>query len=122
MQRQGQLSDLVQQQRAATCLLEQARLVPGGSRERSTDMPEQLRLEQALRDRGAVDGDERGRHAGARPMNRLRDDFLAGPALTSDEDGRPVLRHARHELQGVLHRGTRGHDRPGAGSGVELCL
>jgi len=69
---------------AAARLLEQSRLVRARARERAAHVPEQLRLEQRLGDRGAVDADERLARARAGAMNRPRDDFLPRAALARD--------------------------------------
>src|SRR5205814_2092406 len=82
LQRQRHIADLVEEERAAAGELEATlpRLRRAG--EGAFHMPEQLRLEQVLRDRGAVHGDERSQRASRQPMHRLRDELLPGPALT----------------------------------------
>ena len=59
LQRQGQLPDLIQVDRAIVRTLELARLPPVRARERPLLVAEELRLEKTGRDRGAVDLDER---------------------------------------------------------------
>ena len=54
-----QLADLVEEERAAVGALERARRVAIGAGERAAHVAEQLALEQARRDRAAVDDDER---------------------------------------------------------------
>ena len=55
----ARVGDLVQQDRAALCLLEHAFVIGDGPREGSTGVPEQLRLQERLGKRTAVDRDER---------------------------------------------------------------
>jgi len=47
---------------------------------------EQFTFEQRLRQRGAVDRDERVRDARTQPVQRTRHQFLARPALAQDQD------------------------------------
>ena len=54
--------------------------------ERAARVPEELRLEQVLGDRAAVDRDEPVRAARAGVMDRARDDLFAGARLAGDED------------------------------------
>src|SRR2546422_7535335 len=110
LKRQRQLADLVEQQRAAVRLVEQARPVSRGARERPLHVAEKLGLEQRVGDRGAVHRDERLRRSRARPMDRLRDDLLTGAALAGDEHRGLVLRHAGDELQGLTHRPALGDE------------
>jgi hypothetical protein len=51
-------------------------------------VPEQLALDELFRDRGTIDLDERLRRAGAGRVQRTRDQLLAGPILSHDEDPR----------------------------------
>ena len=59
LRRQRHLGDLVEQQRAAVGRLEAAVAALDRAGERAALVAEQLRLEQRLRERRAVDGDER---------------------------------------------------------------
>ena len=61
LQRQRQVADLVEEQRAAMRQLELARLARDRAGERALLVAEELGLEQRLGNRGAVDGDERRR-------------------------------------------------------------
>ena len=74
LQRQRQLADLVEKQRAVVGVLEQADLGVGGAGERAAHVAEQLALEQRLDDGGAVDGDRAADRvagpAGAAPWRR----------------------------------------------------
>ena len=63
LQRQRQLADLVEEERAAVGRLEETRLVADGAGEGALHVAEELGLEQVLRDRRAVDRDEGARSA-----------------------------------------------------------
>ena len=69
-------------------------------------MPEQLALEQAVRDSRAVDGDERRPPSRRLEMNRARHQLLAGAALAAQQNGRVVGDHASDQLVNFLHRGA----------------
>src|SRR5262249_26515322 len=58
LQRRAHRADFVEQQRALVRLLEASLAGADGARERATDVAEELRLEQRLWNRAAVDGDE----------------------------------------------------------------
>ena len=79
LQRQRDVADLVEEQRAAVGQLD---LAVGGldrAGERALLVAEQLALEQVLGDRRAIDGDELAL-AAARFVNRAGEQFLAGAA------------------------------------------
>ena len=82
---QAHLADLVHEQRSAVGQLQHARPVAKGAGEAAARMAEQLRLEERLRDTGTVEGDERGLRAPAGPVQPMGDDFLADPALSSNQ-------------------------------------
>src|SRR5690606_14608997 len=87
LQRQRQLADLVEEERAAVRLLEQARLVARRVGERAAPVPEELALEQVLGDGAAVDRDEGPRPARRPGVERAGDELLADAALAGDERG-----------------------------------
>lgn len=66
-------------------------------------MPEQLAFDQICRDRGGIDSHERARPAVAKFMDRLGNQFLAGPAFTGDEHGEIIAQHARDHPVDALH-------------------
>jgi len=86
---------------------------------------EQLRLDEVLRERRAVDGDERGVAARSAGMQRSCEQLLAGACLADDQNGRVTVRQqaggsSQHCLDGVAlahDRGERGlapvRSRPG---------
>src|SRR5207248_9272589 len=61
----GQLADLVEEERAGRGLREASVLLHDGARERAALVAEELALEDRLRDRRTIDGDERPLRAGA---------------------------------------------------------
>ena len=80
------MPDFVEEQRALVRLLEPALPVADGAGERAAHVAEQLRLEQRLRNRAAVERDEPVRAPRAVVVNRARDDFLAGAGFAGDEN------------------------------------
>src|SRR5213594_1671934 len=108
----GHLGDLVQEQRAAVGLFEEAELVDGGAGEGAPHVAEELGLEQRLGHRAAVHGHERARRARARVVDRLGDDLLVSPGLALDQERGVGRRDALHEVQDRLHgRGLRDQPR-----------
>ena len=97
------LADLVEQQRAALRLLEQAVLVAVRARERAAAIAEQLRLDQVLRNRGAVDLDEGALRAPAVVVQRVGDELLAGAVLALDEDVGLGVGHGGHQIEQLAH-------------------
>ena len=77
LQRGRRVADLVEQHRAAAGLLEHALVIRHGARERPALMAEQLRLEQRVGDRAAVDADKRLARARAVAVDRPGDQLLA---------------------------------------------
>ena len=84
--------------------LEQAGLVAHRPGEGAADVAEQLGFEQRLGQRRAVDRHERRRRARALIVDHPDDELLAGAALAVDQDGRVERRHARRQLEHLLHR------------------
>ena len=76
-----------------------------GAGERAAHVAEELRLEQRLGDRAAVDRHERPRRAPAVRVDRPRDELLAGAALADDEHGRRRRRRVRDLLVDRQHAG-----------------
>src|SRR5262249_19688517 len=89
------LADLIEEERSRISKLETSQAALGGAGERTLLVAEQLALEQGLRQRADVDGDERLAAAIRQEVNRAGDELLAGTALALDEDG---ARHGRHLL------------------------
>src|SRR5690606_23138635 len=85
LQRERHVADLVEEQGAAVGDLDLAGRLAHGARERALLEAEQLRLEQRLRDRGAVDRNERLLRARAQVVDRAREELLAGAALAEQQ-------------------------------------
>src|SRR5438132_435606 len=87
LQRRTHLADLVEEHRPVIGELELARLVLNRAGERAALEPEQLRLEQLGRQRGAIHLDERPVAAERGGIERPRDKLLADAALAAHEHG-----------------------------------
>src|SRR4029453_825084 len=79
------LADLVQEERAAGCALEETRPRAVGAREGTTVVAEKLGLEHARRQRLAVDGDEGLSPSVALVVDGARDELLPRAALAGDQ-------------------------------------
>ena len=81
------VADLVQQNRAAGCLLEFALAALAiGAGKGAGLVPEKLRFDERRWQRGSVDHNHRSVASGAEAMERIGDKLLAGPALAPDQD------------------------------------
>ncbi len=112
LERGGHLGDLVQEQRAAVGLFEQAELARGGAGEGPAHVAEELGLEQRLGHGPAVDGHERARRPRARVVDGLGDDLLAGAGFALDEERGVGRRDPLHEVEHRVH-GRRMRDQAG---------
>ena len=83
-----QLADLVEEERPAARHLEAPALELVRAGERAALVTEQLGFHKRVGQRGAIDGDERLLPAGTGVVDRVRDHFLAGTALTGDQHRR----------------------------------
>ena len=97
-----QLAHFIQEQAATVRVFHETRARANGAGERAARMSEQLSLDQFVGERRAVDGDEPAVPPRAQPMNRARNELLAGAALTFHEngkrrDGRPRHRFAERD-------------------------
>ena len=94
----AQLADLIEEEGSPVGQLEAA-LFPGlGAGEGTPLVAEQLGLDQRLRQRGAVDADERPIGPGRVMVQRVGDQLLAGAALTPDQHRRGRAHHLRDLL------------------------
>jgi hypothetical protein len=94
--------DFVEEQHAAAGLLDTTGLVGHRSCERAALVPEQLGLEQLIRQRRAVDRHERSLAPSRRMVNESRDHFLARARLAGEQDGRFGLGDARRLREHVF--------------------
>ena len=110
LQRQRHIADLVEEQRAARCRPEQPFAAADRAGKGALGMAEQFGLQQLLRQRAAVDGDERLAGARAGRVDRLRHHLFTGAALAVDQDADVGLRHHFHLLQQAQHQRAAGDD------------
>ena len=95
------LPHLVEKQRAAVGGFEQPLLGVDGAGEGALHVPEELRLQDRLGERAAVDGHERLGLAARLLVNLARRPFLAGARLAGDEHAGVGAGHARHQADHV---------------------
>ena len=113
MQRQGHVTDFVQQQGAAVGGIEQPFAVTVRPGKGPFAIPEQLAFEQVLRERGAVLHDEGLRTPWATVVNGPCDDFLARAGLSQQEHGVRAVHHAIDQLIGFAHHRAGADQGPG---------
>src|SRR5207245_8524176 len=104
LQLERNVADLVEEQRSPVRQLEPSDALPDGAREGAPLVAEQLALEKARRDGGAVDLDEGPLATPAQVVNRARDQLLPGARLAEDEHGRVRGRDRLHLVQHALQR------------------
>ena len=75
-----------------------------GAGEGPADMTEELALQQVLRNRGAVDGDEGHRRARALMMNQARQQLLSGAALGFKQNVCAAARRLPRLIQRLVQR------------------
>ena len=121
LDRRRHLADFVEEQHAAVGLLDASRLGADRAGERAALVAEQLRLEELIGQRRAVDRDERPVAAARAVVDEARDDFLAGARLAGEEHRRLGLRHARGLRQHVLPLPRMADDAAMAGARLELA-
>ena len=97
------VTDLIQEQRAPAGRGKEAVPPAIGARERAFLVAEELGLEQALGHRRAVHRQEPPPAPGARPVDRLRDELLAGAALPQQQHRGVALGHRADLAHGLLH-------------------
>ena len=117
---QRQVAHLVEEQRAAVGQLEAAEPPRDRPGEGPLLVAEQLRLEHAGGQRGAVDPHERARLAGAVDVDGARHHLLAGAGLAAQEDRRRGLRHLLDPRQHVPQRRRLADDGAEAERAVRL--
>ena len=98
------LADLVEEDRPLVRQLEAALALGDRAGERALLVPEQLTLEQRLRQRRAVDLDQRPAGEARVAVQHRRDQFLAGAGFAGDQHGRVGARDPPDRLVDLLHR------------------
>src|SRR3989442_14442123 len=81
-------------------------------RERALLVAEELRLDQGVRDRAAVDSDKRLLASSTQLMNRASDELLASARLALDENSQRGVGHLLDLLDDLLHLPVRAHQKP----------
>ena len=95
-----QVADLVEEHRSPLRRLEDAGAVALGAGERAPHVAEEVGQQQALRHRGAVDGDERRAATAAAAVDLARRELLASAALAEDQHRQVRRRQTGEPLQG----------------------
>ena len=109
LDRQRQLLEVLQKERAALGLVDLADGVADGTRERAPLVPEELALEERLGERRAVHGLERPVAPPGVDVHRPGHELLARAALAGEEDGGVGARQLLDAPEQLLH-GRRGAD------------
>ena len=113
---QGQIADLVEEERAALRRSQGADRALHGAGEGPALVAEQLRLGHLGGDRAAVDGHEGAGGSRRQLVDGARGDLLAGAALTVDEHGKARGRRPLEEIersaQGRITRDDSGQEHP----------
>ena len=98
------IADLVQEQSAAVGLLEAALALVDRAGERPLLVPEQLRFQQVVRQRRAVQLEQRPAGARRVVVDGAGDQLLAGAGFAPHQHRGVPLRHLPHLLEHPLHR------------------
>src|SRR5512135_1756886 len=121
LKRKGELPDLVEEERAAAGLLDQARPVGFRLGEGSPAVTEELALEERIRDRAAVDGDERVPFPAPPEVKKTRHQLLPGAALPGDQHRGVVILHLPRRADHLFHRAGGVEDLFRAGGLLDLA-
>src|SRR6266545_1437917 len=108
LHRRRELADLVEKKRASRRLGKPTLAPPDGSGEGTSLVAEKLGLENRLRDRRAVDGNEGSTRARAPLVDVASQELLAGAALAENEH----RRRRGGRLCGHVEDSTQGRTRP----------
>ncbi len=116
---QGDVADLVEEQRALVRQLEEALLRIHGAGEGALHVAEEVRLQEVVRERPGVDDDEGLVRARGVGVDGLGHQLLARSALADHEDGRARGRGLRDQAEHLLHARALAHDLGEAGLVLE---
>ena len=100
------LADFVQEERPSRSGFEDAETILHGPGKGAARVPEEFALEERVRKRAAVDGDEGSARARRGLVQPPRETLLADAALARNQDGGIKGRHARREGHQPEHGGT----------------
>src|SRR5262249_58829279 len=109
----GELTELVEEQRARVRLLEEAVAPLVGAGEGAALVAEEGGLGEAAADRAAVHRDERAAGARRRLVHQAREELLAGAALADEQNRRVAAGAAARELDGGAEAGVLADQRAG---------
>ncbi len=112
LERRRQLGDLVEEERSAVGLHEEAPARAVGAGEGAAGVAEELALQQVLRNRRAVDRHERAAASRRLGVDGPGENLLAGAALAGEQHRGLELCRALDELQHLDHDVRGGDDRP----------
>src|SRR5262249_10036369 len=115
LHRRWDVADLVEEERPAVRQLEASFPLADRTGVRALLVPEQLTLQERLRQGGAIDGDQVARPFGGL-VNRSGHFFLAGPRLSLDQDCGGAFGDAVDQLEYRAHRRAAANDVPMARS------
>src|SRR5205807_714824 len=119
---EGKVDNLIEEQASALCKLELPRLSLICAGERALLIAEELRLDQGIRYRAAVDGDERLLASVTELMDRPSNKFLASAGLALDEDSERGVGHLLDLPDNLLHLPTWVHQKPQRAVDDLACL
>src|SRR5260370_5311149 len=100
---EAHVSDLVHEERAAMRRLEKPLSVFVSAGESSLHITEEFGLQESLRERAAVNGDERGLGPNAVFMNGASNQFFAGPTFPGDENAARLRSYALNHVEDRAH-------------------
>src|SRR5467141_511237 len=109
---EGKVDNLIEKKASALCQLEPPLLSLMGPRERALLITEELRLDQGVRDRAAVDSDKWLLASGTQLMDRASDELLASAGLALDENSQRGVGHLLDLLDNLHHLAVRAHQEP----------
>src|SRR5581483_551642 len=121
LQREGDLGDLVEEERSAFRGPEDAVVVVHGTGEGPATVAEELAVERRLREAGAVDRDERMARERTALVDRSRHELLPGAALPADQHGAFVLPDGADDPVDRLHRPALADEFADAAQGAHLA-
>ena len=103
LKQQRQVADFVQKKRSAVGCFEETSPLAVGSSERSLFVTEQFTFQQVLRDRSAIDGNERAIRTPSEIVHRPRDKLFASPGLAQDQHIDAGVGDSFNRLSHCLH-------------------
>ena len=119
LQADGHALDLIQEQRAALGIFNEANAALLGVGEGTCFVSEQLTVDEILRKRSAIDRHKTRLAAAAALVQSARDNFLAGPSLAMDKHSRIGASHIDDFIAQGLD-GGRVADQAGSNAGT-IC-